>query len=82
MLIKIHTQDVHLTIPIPNFILLNRFATRLISKMLRESDYPIHIEPEQLQPLISELVRLKKLHGSLSLVEIDSAEGEHIRISL
>lgn len=82
MLIKIHTSDVHFTLPIPNFILLNQYACYLISKMIKNSDFAINIEPEELRPLIDELVRLKKIHGSLTLIEIDSAKGEHIKIML
>ena len=41
-----------------------------------------HLPPDALKKLFAEIRRIKRKHGKWNLVEIDTADGEHIKIEL
>ena len=42
----------------------------------------VEIPPEAIPKLCAELRRLKKKYGALELVELDTAGGDHVKITL
>lgn len=82
MLVKVRTGKLMLMIPIPNWLLLNPFCTSLLCKIDEvETAMPV-ISKSQLQTLSKCIHRLKKEHGSITLVEVEAADGTYVEIKL
>ena len=82
MLIRVKTDDVNLVIPIPNFLIDNRLAANIIMRICEDTSLPATIQPEQLLILLHEISHLKRNFGQFNLIEVDTAKGEHIRITI
>lgn len=79
MLIKVNSEEHRFTLPIPNCLLgLGAWGLRVAS---RYSD-DIPVTPEQLRVLIRELKKARRTFGRLTLVDIESADGEKVKIVL
>lgn len=83
MLVKVKTGKLMLTIPIPNWLLLNPFCTSLVLRKADEVETAVPmISKSQLQTLGKCIHNLKREHGSITLVEVDAADGTYVEIKL
>jgi len=81
MKIKIEADGHRFTIPLPTGVVLNGITTKIISSELKKhSDIPL--TEEQLKVLIKELKRAKKTFPKLPLVDVQTADGEKVLITL
>ena len=89
MRIKIRTQDVKFTILLPGLLIFNSLtaslASRIINKHIcKNTDGSIKpkIDPVTARHLIHELNRIKRKHGRFTLVDVESADGDIVKIVL
>ncbi len=68
---------------LPTNLLFSRFVLRMAARSLRINDEKIPgLTPEAADALAQEIKHLKKKHGTWTLVEVQSADGEQITITL
>ncbi len=81
---KIHIQEkerkIHLTIP--TGLIFNRVCFRVAFRMARKQGGMSSLTPEAADILAAEFRRIKKRYGSWTLVEVQSADGELVEITL
>lgn len=81
---KIHVtgsgHDLNLTLS--TRLIFSRFAIRLALKNSRLGDGMDKIPPEAAERIVAELNHIKNKHGSWDLVEVQSADGEIVKITL
>lgn len=84
MKIQVTDQSRSFTIPFPTGLVFNKAGAKIGSHFIRKyaPDSVAAIPPEALEELFAELNRIKKKHGSWELVEVKSADGEHVKITL
>lgn len=84
MKINIQSNDRNLRFYFPTGLIFNRTIARIGNVLGRKyaADSMIHISPEALEVLFTELGRIKKQHGTWELVKVESASGEIIEIVL
>ena len=84
MKIRIETAEKNLTIPVPDALLSPKLIPWIAEKIGRKKapEALERIPPGALEVIFRELRRTKKRYGSWELVDIQSANGEHIRITL
>ena len=83
MLIKVRTEKLLLIIPVPNWLLLNPFCTSLVLNKVNETQSAVPvISKVQLQALGKCIHDLKREHGSITLIEVEAADGTYVSIKL
>ena len=84
MKIQIQSQDIRLTLYLPTNLLFIRGTMWLANHLGRKYPGPAldAIPPQALEALFAELRRVKKKYGHWDLVEVESSDGEHVRIQL
>lgn len=84
MKIRIETAEKNLTIPVPDALLSPKLIPWIAEKIGRKTapEALERIPPGALEVIFRELRRTKKRYGPWELVDIQSANGEHIRITL
>lgn len=79
ILVKEHSGT-RIWLPIPTWLAFNPLTARIMPKYLEEAG--ISVTPEQAAVFVRELNRQCRLHKGLKLVEVHSAQGDHIVIRL
>ena len=84
MKIRVQSQDTNINLILPTALVFSRGSAWLANHVGRKysGNAMDQIPPEALKLLFAEFRRIKRKHGSWKLVEIDSSEGDHIRIEL
>lgn len=86
MKISVRADQCSLSIPLPNWLLLNPVSFRIVAQAVRKNCSEripgISISPSAAKALAREIRRLKKRYGSLTIVEVYSANAEYITITL
>lgn len=84
MKIKIKTDKHNISLAFPTGLLTGKFAISMAEKYARKyvAEAMADIPPHALEALCAEIRRLKKIRGQLELVDIVSADGHEIHISL
>lgn len=84
MKIHIRSNEHRLFIPLPTNLVFSKATVWLANGIGRKyaGDALKDIPPEALDKLFAEFRRIKKKHGTWELVEVQSAEGEQVRITL
>lgn len=77
MLITVKTNEVSLKIPLPTCLICNRFVARLIGRRVAEET---GIEPEKFVELMNELKKYRKKHGPWCLADVESSDGEIVKV--
>ena len=70
----------NLWLPIPSGLVLNRFVAGFAPKYLRE--YGLNITKEQAISFSNELNRYRRKHPEWVLVEVESSDGEYVKVKL
>ena len=84
MKIKVKDADKNIKIIFPTCLLLNRLTAFAAPKFLHKKlkSHGIEITSAQAVKLIKTLKRFRRRHKNWKLVEVNSADGEHIEIRL
>ena len=84
MKIKIQTSDTNLNLVLPTNLLVGKTVVKIAGMVGRKyaGDALKDIPPEALELLCAELRRVKKKHGSWELVDIRTAGGSIVHITL
>lgn len=84
MKIQIRDHEKRFTLILPTGLIFSRPVQYLANHTARKyaPEAMKGISPEALDALFTELRRIKKIHGSWELVEVDSADGEYVKIVL
>ena len=84
MKIEVCHEGMHLRLRIPTCMIFSRPVQYLANHTARKyaPQAMENVSPEAMDALFSELRRIKKKYGNWDLVEIQSADGELVRIIL
>ena len=84
MKIRIQSSDHKLFIPIPTSMVFSKATVWLANRYGRKyvGDAMNVIAPEAMDKLFAEFRRIKRIHGTWELVDVQSASGESINITL
>ena len=84
MHIRIHTADgFRLSLPIPNALLLNKAAAGwLVVLLARHLPSKTPLTPAQARQLVVALRRWRRAAPDRTLVDVQSADGDKVRITL
>lgn len=81
MRIVVKSQDTaNINIAVPSRLLLNRVSAAIGSSYLKR--YGIDISQKQAIALVKELNRFRRKHRDWVLVEVQSKEGDYVKIKL
>ena len=84
MRIKVRSQDTNINIPLPTNLVFSKGTVWLANRFGRKyaGDAMRDIPPEALDRLFGEFRRIKRQYGHWTLVEVRSANGEEVEITL
>lgn len=84
MKIQIRNKEFGFVIPLPTNLIFSKGTVWLATGIGRKyaGDAIKDIPPEALDKLFGEFRRIKKRHGIWELVEVESASGERVKITL
>lgn len=84
MKIQIRSNGFPITIPLPTNLVFSRSALRLANRLGRKyaGQELDALPPGALDALFAEIRRIKRQYGRWELVEIESADGDIVKISL
>ena len=84
MRIKVRSEDTNINIPLPTNLVFSRGTVWLADRFGRKyaGDAMKDIPPEALDRLFGEFRRIKRQYGHWTLVEVRSANGEEVEITL
>ena len=80
MRIIVKDKDSHLNIPIPTRLVVNGLTARVACAALRKKGVPI--TQKQMAGLMKAWRRFRRHYPKWTLVEVESHEGEHVKIEL
>lgn len=82
MQIRIKDPDgPNLWIPLPTGLIFNRFTAGIAAKAASEHG-GVAISPKQLRALFRAVKAYKKAHPDWVLVEVESSDGQYVRVKL
>ena len=82
MKIIVTTPEHQIRIGLPTGLIFSRGSALLAQTMAKKYSPEVTLPDGALPALCAELRRIKKQHGSWTLVEVDSTSGERICITL
>lgn len=84
MKIKVQSGTANIYLILPTTLVFSRGSAWLANHVGRKysGNAMDNIPPEALKLIFAEFRRIKRKHGAWKLVEIDSSEGDRIRIEL
>lgn len=84
MKIKVKDADTNIKIIFPTCLVLNRLAALAAPKIFNRKlkQHGMELTSAQAVKLIKTLKRFRRRHKNWKLVEVNSADGEHIEIRL
>lgn len=84
MKIRVHNDDINISLWIPTNLIFGKLTVKLVNTVGRKyaGESLEKIPPDALEKLFTELRRIKRKHGSWELVEVESADGEIVRVTL
>lgn len=82
MKIIVRNQEQNLNLTLPTNLIFSKFVLKLVLKNSRHIAKIDQIPSQAIDAMVDELRRVKKKHGSWDLVEVRSADGEYVKITL
>jgi len=83
MRIRVQGNDCNVRLTLPTALLCNRFVLRHAFGSIRMGNMKTGgLSRRQVKALFSEIRRIKKKHGSWTLVEVHSADGDQVVVQL
>ena len=80
MIIKVRSDDVKLWIPVPLGMVFNGLTAAFLPKLMEQNG--MTITPKQARKLMRGLRKCQRRHRGLTLVEAETAYGQHVEIKL
>ena len=82
MKIIVTTPEQDIRIGLPTGLIFSRGSAALAQHMAKKYSPEMNLPDGALPALCEELRRIKKKYGTWELVEVESASGEHVKITL
>ena len=84
MRIQVTSEDMNLKLILPTALIFNRGIVWIANHFGRKyaGEAMAGIAPEHLDTLFAEFRRIKRKYGKWDLVELESADGEYVKITL
>lgn len=83
MRIQVKSEDVRLDIPLPTSMLLSPWVSRIVLRAVHKEDRDLSwLAPELIAGLQKSLKSWIRRNGHFTLVEVESADGEIVKIKL
>ena len=82
MRIHIQTEGKRFFIPLPTGLLCSRAGVRLVLYILRQNGQTAPIPPQTVYTAQKALRQYLRLHGHFTLVDVESADGDRVKIVL
>lgn len=84
MKIYIHEpeEEKNIRLTIPNGVIFNKLGAMIAGRVIEENTQENTITKEQLKRLMKEIKRYVKQFGHFDLVDIETSDGEIIKITL
>lgn len=84
MKISIQAEGHNINLRLPTRMIFSKTVARIVNFSGRKyaGEGMDSITPEQMDALFAEFRRIKKMHGSWELVDVESADGEKVNITL
>lgn len=84
MKIRIREEGHNFTLLLPTMLVFSRFSLWLVNGVARKSapEAMALVPAEGMDALWAEMRRIKKKYGSWDLVEVNSADGEYVKVTL
>lgn len=84
MKIRIREENHSFTLLLPTWLVFSQFSLWLINGVARRHapNDMANIPPEALEAIWAEMCRIKKKYGGWDLVEVESSDGEYVKITL
>ena len=84
MKIRIKSSEVNMNLMLPTRLLFGKTVVKIANTIGRRyaAEALESIPPEALEILCAELRRIKKQHGSWELVDVETADGDIVKIAL
>lgn len=83
MRIYVHSEEATLWIPVPNFVLCSRLGARIAASVLQQ--YPhgnVPMDYRTIRAMQKALKACVRTHGHFTLVDVESADGDKVKIVL
>lgn len=82
MKIQINSSGHEFSISLPTKLIFSKFVIRMVLKDSRAAAGLENLPPEAAERIVAELRNIKDTYGSWELVEVCSADGENVKITL
>ena len=82
MKIQINSSGYEFSISLPTKLIFSKFVIRMVLKDRRAAAGLENLPPEAAERIVAELRNIKDTYGSWELVEVCSADGENVKITL
>lgn len=84
MKIKIKSEGKNINLVFPTRLLVNRFTASIGAEVINENSGSgdMEINAKDLQKLFNEINRIKRKYPKLVLVDVESANGDIVKITL
>ena len=79
MHIIVKSKEANLNLPIPNFVFANKVAFKIFMSQHKDLVEISAVQEEKLYHILKKGI---KMYRGLVLVEVESAEGEYVKITL
>ena len=75
-------EKVRIHLPVPLSLIFNRLTCPIIAHFATKYTEGLILEGDQLYEIVQTLKQSKKIYGHYDLVDIETSEGEIVKISL
>ena len=82
MRIHIQTEGARFFVPLPTGLLCSRAGARLVLYILRQSGHTAPIPPQTVYAAQKALRQYLRRYGHFTLVDVESADGDRVKIVL
>lgn len=82
MKIIVHNQENNISLRLPGWLVYGRFSIRIVTAAIRKHAPNCGIPPEMLGQLLTSLRDFARTHPGWQLVDLQSHDGDIVRITL
>lgn len=82
MKITVHTNEIDLVIPIPNFLIDSMMTRSILQKGIKECGHEVYIDERTVNVFLKELAGIAKQYKGLEILCAQTASGEIVKVEL
>ncbi|WMJ22816.1 hypothetical protein RBG61_12575 [Paludicola sp. MB14-C6] len=82
MKIKVKSEDCNISLLLPNALLLNRLTARIVAHYINKANKNFQMTEAQIRKIFATIKQCKKDFPKMYLVEVDSEDGDIVKIRL